>query len=208
MKIAIITDGNKGLGLAQTRAILAKDPARRDKMEGGIPGGKSGTPKKSPIASTPLPATSRGMSPAWLCPSMANIPEDTEGRVTCTKFILNAARDVGVDQVEKPQDIAPDHVRLRMATTSICDTDKHHFRHFANAGFFLDYPVILRHEACTYVDDATGHNFAKCALVAINPVIKCRDCAACQRGDTNMCPTRRCPGSATTKPHIDGLSSA
>lgn len=122
-----------------------------------------------------------------------------------TKSLLNAARDVQVEQVEMPSDVAPDHIRLRLATASICGTDMHYFRHFANAGFFLDYPVTLGHEACAYVEDANGHDFTTGQLVAINPVIECGTCAACQNGDINMCPTKRFPGSATTKPHIDGF---
>ncbi len=125
--------------------------------------------------------------------------------MTYTKSILNAAKDVGVIQADLPEDIAPDHIRMRLATASICGTDMHYFRHFANAGFFLDYPVTLGHEACGYVEDANGHDFPEGALLAINPVIQCGECDACLRGDINMCPTKRFPGSATTKPHIDGF---
>ncbi|WP_136444068.1 zinc-dependent alcohol dehydrogenase [Pacificoceanicola onchidii] len=122
-----------------------------------------------------------------------------------TKSKLVAAREVCIEQVDMPQDIAPDHMRLKLATASICGTDMHYFRHFANAGFYLDYPVTLGHEACAYVADANGHDFAPGQLVAINPVIECGTCPACLRGDINMCPTKRFPGSATTKPHIDGF---
>lgn len=81
----------------------------------------------------------------------------------------------------------------------------HDFRHFANAGFYLDNPVTLGHEACAYVEDANGHGFAPGRLVAINPVIECSACGACRRGDINMGPAKRFPGSATTRPHIDGF---
>ncbi len=121
------------------------------------------------------------------------------------KSLLTAAREMQIEQAEMPDELAPDHVRLKLATASICGTDMHYFRHFANAGFFLDYPVTLGHEACAYVKDANGHDFKPGQLVAINPVIECGKCDACQRGDINMCPTKRFPGSATTKPHIDGF---
>ncbi len=125
--------------------------------------------------------------------------------MTYTRSLLAAARDVHVEQAEITEEIAADHVRLKLATASICGTDMHYFRHFANAGFYLDYPVTLGHEACAYVEDANGHGFAPGQLVAINPVIECGACGACRRGDINMCPTKRFPGSATTRPHIDGF---
>ncbi|WP_419908922.1 zinc-dependent alcohol dehydrogenase [Hoeflea sp.] len=122
-----------------------------------------------------------------------------------TRSILNAAREIRIEQTQMPAEIAPDHVRLRLATASICGTDMHYFRHFANAGFYLDYPVTLGHEACAFVEDANGHDFMAGQLVAINPVINCGSCENCARGDINMCATKRFPGSATTKPHIDGF---
>ena len=122
-----------------------------------------------------------------------------------TRSLLTAARDVQIEQAEMPEEIVADHVRLKLATASICGTDMHYFRHFANAGFYLDCPVTLGHEACAYVEDANGHGFAPGQLVAINPVIECGGCGACLRGDINMCPTKRFPGSATTRPHIDGF---
>ena len=125
--------------------------------------------------------------------------------MTYTKSILTAAREIAVEQAEMPTSIAPDHIRLRLATASICGTDMHYYRHFANAGFYLDYPVTLGHEACAYVEDANGHGFTAGELVAINPIIECGECVHCRAGDINMCPTKRFPGSATTKPHIDGF---
>ena len=81
----------------------------------------------------------------------------------------------------------------------------HYFRHFENVGMRLERPVTLGHEACAYVEDPNGHRFSTGDLVAINPVIACGDCARCRSGETNMCATKRFPGSATTRPHIDGF---
>ncbi len=122
-----------------------------------------------------------------------------------TQSLLTAARKIEVRHAEMPDGIASDHIRLRLATASICGTDMHYFRHFANAGFVLDYPVTLGHEACAYVEDPNGCGFEKGQLVAINPLIPCGECEKCRAGDINMCPTKRFPGSATTKPHIDGF---
>ncbi len=122
------------------------------------------------------------------------------------KSLLASARDIKIEQVEMPSDLAPEALRLRLATASICGTDMHYYRHFSNAGFTLDYPVTLGHEACAYVVNASGHEgFNVGDLVAINPVIPCGVCKKCSTGDINMCATKRFPGSATTKPHIDGF---
>ncbi len=121
------------------------------------------------------------------------------------KSLLSAVRRIEVTKAEMPEKIAPDHLRLRLATASICGTDMHYFRHFANAGFALEYPVTLGHEACAYVEEANGHGFTPGQLVAINPLIECGACGRCRAGEINMCATKRFPGSATTKPHIDGF---
>ena len=139
---------------------------------------------------------------ASCCPWMAAFRSAFE---MYTKSILAAAREIQVEQAEMPEEIAPDHIRLKLATASICGTDMHYFRHFANAGFLLDYPVTLGHEACAYVEDTNGHPFRVGQLVAINPVIACGNCVHCAAGDINMCAAKRFPGSATTKPHIDGF---
>ena len=125
--------------------------------------------------------------------------------MTYTKSLLTAAREIKIEQAEMPAEIEHDHIRLRLATASICGTDMHYFRHFANAGFFLDYPVTLGHEACAYVEDANGHDFGVGQLVAINPVITFGSSPEARRGDINMDPDKKFPGSATTKPHIDGF---
>lgn len=122
-----------------------------------------------------------------------------------TRSVLTAARTVAVETAEMPDTIEDGWVRLRLATASICGTDMHYFRHFANAGFYLDYPVTLGHEACAYVEEPNGSKFKRGALVAINPVIECGTCERCRTGDINMCSTKRFPGSATTKPHINGF---
>ena len=122
-----------------------------------------------------------------------------------TKSLLTAARTVEIQQAEMPDAIEPGWVRMKLATASICGTDMHYFRHFANAGFFLDYPVSLGHEACAWVEDPNGSGLEVGQLVAINPVIGCGVCEKCLTGDINMCATKRFPGSATTKPHIDGF---
>lgn len=101
--------------------------------------------------------------------------------------------------------IAQGHVRLRLAVASLCGTDLHYYAHFANAGFVLRNPVTLGHEACACVVDPNGSDLRVGQLVALNPIMNCQVCEACQRGEENLCTAKKFPGSATTVPHLDGF---
>lgn len=118
---------------------------------------------------------------------------------------LTAAGQIAVEAAELPDVIAEGEVRLRLATASLCGTDLHYYRHFANAGFELQNPVTLGHEACAYVEDANGSSLPAGSLVAINPIIACGQCKQCLAEQMNLCTAKRFPGSATTRPHIDGF---
>ncbi|MDE2913322.1 MAG: alcohol dehydrogenase catalytic domain-containing protein [Paracoccaceae bacterium] len=122
-----------------------------------------------------------------------------------TRTVLERAGKVRVETACMPERIAEGDVRLRLASSGICGTDMHYFRHFANAGMRLDRPTTLGHEACAHVLDANGSQLSEGQLVAINPVIACGNCPNCRTGDINMCTGKRFPGSATTRPHIDGF---
>ncbi|WP_179381664.1 zinc-binding dehydrogenase [Jannaschia marina] len=117
---------------------------------------------------------------------------------------LTAARRIAL----APQDPGPipeGHARLRLAAASLCGTDLHYFSDFANAGFMLRNPVTLGHEACAYVEDPNGSDLAPGTLVALNPIMNCGICPACQRSEENLCTAKKFPGSATTVPHLDGF---
>ena len=97
------------------------------------------------------------------------------------------------------------HVRLRLAVASLCGTDLHYYRHFSNAGFVLQTPVTLGHEACAYVEEPNGSGLARGTLVALNPIMNCGTCDPCKEGEVNLCRAKKFPGSATTVPHLDGF---
>lgn len=118
---------------------------------------------------------------------------------------LNAASTVEIVDAKMPKTVPSGHVRLKLAAASLCGTDLHYFRQFSNAGFQLRNPVTLGHEACAYVVDPNGHNLKPGALVALNPIMNCGECAPCQRGEVNLCIAKKFPGSATTIPHLDGF---
>lgn len=118
---------------------------------------------------------------------------------------LHSAHTIELQSVELPDAVPKAHVRLKLATASLCGTDLHYYRHFANAGFELQRPLTLGHEACATVIDPNGSHFQTGELLAINPIIFCGKCPACLRGEVNYCCAKGFPGSATTVPHIDGF---
>lgn len=118
---------------------------------------------------------------------------------------LTAARAIATGPQKVPDLIPEGHVRLRLAVASLCGTDLHYYSHFANAGFVLQSPVTLGHEACGYVVDANGSDLTKGQLVGLNPIMNCGICAPCKRGEVNLCTAKKFPGSATTVPHLDGF---
>lgn len=112
-----------------------------------------------------------------------------------------------VNTIRRTPSTAPEagKVRLRLEVASLCGTDLHYFNHFANAGFQLRNPVTLGHEACGRVVDGNGSDLVQGTLVALNPIMNCGICPACERGEVNLCTAKKFPGSATTYPHLDGF---
>ncbi len=118
---------------------------------------------------------------------------------------LTAARTIATGLQTAAAGIPEGQVRLQLAVASLCGTDLHYYAHFSNAGFLLQNPVTLGHEACGYVVDPNGSDLQVGQLVALNPIMNCGTCAACLRGEENLCTAKKFPGSATTVPHLDGF---
>lgn len=118
---------------------------------------------------------------------------------------LTGAKAIDIAPQAPPSTIAPGYVRLRLAVASLCGTDLHYYSAFANAGFQLQNPVTLGHEACAVVMDPNGSGLREGQLVALNPIMNCGRCPACLRGEENLCTAKKFPGSATTVPHLDGF---
>lgn len=118
---------------------------------------------------------------------------------------LTAAGEVSSSAQTLSTSIPTGYARLRLASASLCGTDLHYYSNFSNAGFVLQNPVTLGHEACAYVVDANGSDLKVGQLVALNPIMNCQKCAPCQRGEENLCTAKKFPGSATTVPHLDGF---
>ena len=88
---------------------------------------------------------------------------------------MRAVRASGkrVEVVERPAPAAGDGVRVRVRAAGICGSDLH----MLAGGFLRD--VVLGHEVAGVTDDGTP--------VAVEPLSPCGTCAACVRGDYNLC---------------------
>jgi (R,R)-butanediol dehydrogenase/meso-butanediol dehydrogenase/diacetyl reductase len=108
----------------------------------------------------------------------------------------------------------PGEVRLRNAYNGICGSDLHFYDDPETSGidFSKPHPVtgrglpqILGHEFSGTVD-ATGPGVEGIAVgdrAAVFPMISCGECAACARGDVNLC---RVVSSYGTSSHSGGLA--
>jgi threonine dehydrogenase-like Zn-dependent dehydrogenase len=81
--------------------------------------------------------------------------------------------EAGIETITGPPPLG-DGVRVRVTSAGICGSDLH-----AVADGRL--PVVLGHEFGGWTDDGT--------LVAVMPYAPCGSCAACARGDEQLCPT-------------------
>lgn len=106
-----------------------------------------------------------------------------------------------------PRELLKGEVRVKLAAAGICGTDMHYYQDFANAGFILNNPIVLGHEASGTIAEV-GEGVTELSVgdkVAVTPVMNCGECESCKSGSANTCSNKRFPGSATTVPHIDGF---
>ncbi|PFG42604.1 (R,R)-butanediol dehydrogenase/meso-butanediol dehydrogenase/diacetyl reductase [Isoptericola jiangsuensis] len=113
--------------------------------------------------------------------------------------VLHAQEDLRVEDVPEPT-VKPGQVKLRNAYAGICGSDLHAYFDPAGAGLDLEnphpvtgsrLPQILGHEfSGTVVEVGEGvEDVAVGDRVAVFPLYSCGTCAACRRGNTNVCRT-------------------
>lgn len=82
--------------------------------------------------------------------------------------------------------LPPGHVRIRVAACGICGTDMHVYR-----GMPASWPVpgVRGHEFSGEIVEAAPdiENFRPGEGVVVQPLVYCGRCAACRRGQTNLC---------------------
>ena len=103
---------------------------------------------------------------------------------TMTAAVLHAPGDIRVEEVPVAAP-GPGEVLLRVAACGVCGSDVP--RMLRNGGYVM--PIVCGHEFSGHVaalgPDVDG--FALGELVAVPPLIPCRVCAHCVRGDFGLC---------------------
>ena len=110
--------------------------------------------------------------------------------------VYHGPMDIRLEQVPEPE-VRAGHVKVKVDWCGICGTDLHEY--LAGPIFVPPagsphpltgetLPLTLGHEcAGEVVDAADGEGLGPGDRVAIEPVFRCGECAACRRGATNLC---------------------
>lgn len=119
---------------------------------------------------------------------------------------IHAAKDLRLIDVNSPQSLDPNEVRVTYATGGICGSDIHYYFEGKVGTFAVQEPLILGHEISGTVSEiGTSVSDLKVGQpVAINPNLPCLDCEYCRTGQTNLCQEMVFFGSAAVMPHIQG----
>ncbi|MBS4018980.1 MAG: alcohol dehydrogenase catalytic domain-containing protein, partial [Dechloromonas sp.] len=105
------------------------------------------------------------------------------------------ARDIRIERRPRPA-LGPGDVRLRVTLCGICGSDMHEYLDgphaipvgAAHALSGAAAPVVLGHEFSGVILEAgSASDLAVGQRVAVEPVYRCGSCAACRRGDYNLC---------------------
>jgi L-iditol 2-dehydrogenase len=107
-------------------------------------------------------------------------------------LVLTDYRKLELHDVERPT-IGPDEVLVRVAACGICGSDVHGYD--GSSGRRRP-PIIMGHEAAgTIAEVGAAVDRAKVGdRVTFDSTISCGQCEACERGDVNLCVSRRVLG--------------
>lgn len=119
------------------------------------------------------------------------------GTATVPGLVLRRVGELVVEPIpELP--LGRGEVRLAPLAVGICASDVHGY---AGHNDRRAAGVVMGHEAAgTLVEVGAGVELAPGALVALNPVVVCGECASCRSGATNVCVARRLYGCALGLP--------
>ena len=99
---------------------------------------------------------------------------------------LYGQEDIRLEEVELPP-LEPFGLRLRVLTCGVCGSDARMF--FTGPTPRYIQPVILGHELSAEVVEVgpQAEGYALGDIVTLAPLIPCRRCPACSRGEDNLC---------------------
>ena len=111
-------------------------------------------------------------------------PPNHDASASMQAAVLHAPGDIRVEQVPVPSP-GPGQVLVRVAACGVCGSDVP--RMLRNGGYVM--PIICGHEFSGHVvelgPDVAGVELG--ALVSVPPLIPCRVCPHCVRGDFGLC---------------------
>lgn len=94
-----------------------------------------------------------------------------------------------VTDVPRPR-FADEEVLVRVSNCGVCGSE---LEAFGNRSHRRAPPLIMGHEFCGYIEEVRGKNsrWIVGQRVIAHAVVHCGQCAACLRGDTNLCGARQ-----------------
>lgn len=100
---------------------------------------------------------------------------------------------MGIRDVPIPE-IGPDDVLIKIEAVGVCGSDLHAY---LGKHQFRFPPVMLGHEGAgtIYRMGENVHGFKIGDRVTMDPTLTCGECPQCLEGNTNLCPSRRAPGT-------------
>lgn len=117
-------------------------------------------------------------------------------------LVLVDEAKVSVEEREIPRP-QKGEVQIKVHNVSICGSDLGAFRHISDR---FAPPIVLGHELSgdiTAVGEGAGR-FKLGDRVTVNPIIACRDCDFCKKGEYNHCGSRRNLGTSIGGITTDG----
>lgn len=108
-------------------------------------------------------------------------------------LVLEATRELALRDIDLPQDLGAQDVRIRIHTVGICGSDLHYYTHGRIGPFKVDAPMVLGHEASgTIIEVGSAVTQLKVGdRVCMEPGIPRLDSPATLRGLYNLDPSVR-----------------
>jgi len=124
------------------------------------------------------------------------------GQMNNLSFILHSPQKVSIESRPSPCIIDAHDVLVKVASTGICGSDLHYYKHGRISIYEVKSPMTLGHESAGIVTEI-GPTVTMVQLgdqVAMEPGVPCRYCDYCRSGRYNLC--RKMQFAAT--PPYDG----
>ncbi|WP_340146634.1 alcohol dehydrogenase catalytic domain-containing protein [Halomonas sp. PA16-9] len=108
-------------------------------------------------------------------------------------LVLEKKRELSLREIELPDQLGPEDVRVRIHTVGICGSDVHYYTHGQIGPFVVREPMVLGHEASGVVTDV-GRNVSHLHVgdrVCMEPGIPNPSSRAAKLGVYNVDPSVR-----------------